>query len=100
VSAALSGPEGRVDLAVEVPLPDAAARAALLRLYGRDIALTAVEEDAVVAATDGATASHFTELARRAALPAATEGEPPDARHVRGALAELQASQAALSAAR
>ncbi|HEY3007218.1 MAG TPA: ATP-binding protein [Micromonosporaceae bacterium] len=97
---ALAERPGRVDLAVEVPLPDAAARAALLRLYGRDIALTAAEVDAIVAATDGATASFFTELARRAALLAATEGESPGAGHVRRALAELQASQAALAAAR
>jgi hypothetical protein len=93
-----------------VPLPDAAARAALLALYGRGIQLSADEVDAVVAATDGMTASFFTELARRATLLAATGADQPGADqpgvdqpgadHVRRALAELRASREALAAAR
>ncbi|MGI5272311.1 AAA family ATPase [Nonomuraea sp. CA-218870] len=66
---ALADRPGRVDLAVEIPRPDAAGRAALLRLYARDLPLRA-DLDPVVARTEGATASFFKELLRRAALEA------------------------------
>jgi hypothetical protein len=59
---------GRVDLAVEVPLPDAAARERLLRLYARDVPLDLGPDAEVVAATDGVTASFVRELVRRAVL--------------------------------
>lgn len=88
---ALAQRPGRVDLAVEVPLPDAAARRALCRLYGPDLRLTEAELDEVVAATEGRTASYFAELARRATLLAAVAGFPDEAgaAEVRAALAEL-----------
>ncbi|MFD2471700.1 AAA family ATPase [Amycolatopsis silviterrae] len=66
---ALADRPGRVDLAVEVPLPDAAGREALLRLYSRDLELTA-DLAPVVEATDGVTASFMKELLRRASLRA------------------------------
>ncbi|MGW0808626.1 AAA family ATPase [Nonomuraea sp. NPDC002799] len=58
---------GRVDLAVEVPPPDAAARERLIRLYARDRPLTA-DTAKVVAATEGVTASFIKELLRRVIL--------------------------------
>ncbi|MBG0829698.1 ATP-binding protein [Planomonospora sp. ID67723] len=64
---ALADRPGRVDLAVEIPKPDAAGRAALLRLYARDLRLEA-DLGPVVAKTEGATASFFKELLRRAVL--------------------------------
>ncbi|MEU9886667.1 ATP-binding protein [Sphaerisporangium sp. NPDC051011] len=74
---ALADRPGRVDLAVEIPKPDATGRAALLRLYARDLRLEA-DLDPVVVRTEGATASFFKELLRRAVLDAlrAGEGEP------------------------
>ncbi|WP_406639285.1 AAA family ATPase [Amycolatopsis sp. WGS_07] len=66
---ALADRPGRVDLAVEVPLPDAAGREALLRLYSRGLELTA-DLAPVVEATDGVTASFMKELLRRASLRA------------------------------
>ncbi len=66
---ALADRPGRVDLAVEVPLPDAAGREALLRLYSRDLELTA-DLTPVVEATEGVTASFMKELLRRASLRA------------------------------
>ncbi|HKY25133.1 MAG TPA: hypothetical protein VJM07_08250, partial [Gaiella sp.] len=62
---------GRVDLAVEVPLPDAPARRRLLDVYANGLTLELAEPDVVVARTEGVTASFFRELLRRAALAAA-----------------------------
>jgi cell division protease FtsH len=101
---ALAQRPGRVDLAVEVPLPDAAARRRLCQLYGPDLRLTDAELDEVVAATEGTTGSYFAELARRATLLAAvaaaggTADGTPGVAEVRAALAELRASQDAIAA--
>jgi ATPase family associated with various cellular activities (AAA) len=59
---------GRVDLAVEVPRPDADARERLLRLYARDVPLDLEPGAEVIAATEGVTASFVRELVRRAVL--------------------------------
>lgn len=65
---------GRVDLAVEVPLPDARARERLVRLYARGRPIEA-DLAAVVAATEGVTASYIKELLRRVILIAIRAGE-------------------------
>nr|WP_113700138.1 AAA family ATPase [Nonomuraea lactucae] len=72
---ALADRPGRVDLAVRIPKPDAAGRAALLRLYARDMRLEA-DLEPIVARTEGATASFFKELLRRAVLTALRDAEP------------------------
>ena len=96
---ALAQRPGRVDLAVSLPLPDEAAREALLRLYGRGLSLTKPQVSEVVAATAGMTAAFFTELARRATLLAAVDNVAPATfGHVQAALAELQASRDAVAA--
>jgi cell division protease FtsH len=101
VESALAQRPGRVDIAVEVPRPDDAGRRRLLALYGRTLQLTDEEITEMVAATAGATASLFAELARRAELLAATEGAArAGASHARAALTELTASQAALARGR
>jgi cell division protease FtsH len=98
---ALAQRPGRVDLAVEVPRPDDAGRRRLLALYGRHLELTEEETAELVAATAGATASLFAELARRAELLAASDGAArAGAGHARAALTELTASQTALTSAR
>lgn len=68
---ALAARPGRVDLAVEVPLPDAPARRRLLDVYANGLTLELADPDVVVARTEGVTASFFRELLRRAALAAA-----------------------------
>jgi hypothetical protein len=68
---ALAQRPGRVDLAVEVPLPDREARRKLLSRYARSIAVTPGTLDEVAARTDGITASFVKELVRRAVLIAA-----------------------------
>jgi ATPase family associated with various cellular activities (AAA) len=65
---------GRIDLAVEIPLPDDAARARLLDLYSRGLDARIDHPEAIVARTEGMTASFFKELLRAAALAAAEDG--------------------------
>jgi hypothetical protein len=86
---ALAARPGRVDVAVEIALPDAAARERLLALYGRGVPLELTSEDIATAIerTDGVTASFLKELIRRSVLealhdtPAAPDGQAPQDRH-------------------
>jgi ATP-dependent 26S proteasome regulatory subunit len=96
---ALADRPGRVDLAVEIPVPDAAGRERLLRLYGSELGLPADLSDAV-AATEGVTASYIKELLRRAVLTAMTTAEAPAAlerEHFAAALADMSAEREALT---
>src|SRR5699024_10060133 len=74
---ALAQRPGRVDLAVEVPLPDRDGRIQLLQLYGHQLGLGADLLAETADLTDGMTASFFKELARRTVLTAAVAGERP-----------------------
>lgn len=67
---ALAARPGRVDVAVEIGLPDAGARRRLLTLYGRSVplVLTGEDVDLTVERTDGVTAAFVKELLRRAVL--------------------------------
>lgn len=69
---ALAARPGRVDVAVEIDLPDAPARERLLTLYGKGVplALTAADVQTAVERTDGTTASFLKELIRRSVLEA------------------------------
>ncbi|WP_151484167.1 AAA family ATPase [Streptomyces albicerus] len=81
---------GRVDLAVEIPLPDAEGRARLLGLYGSQLDLGKELTEEVVARTEGTTASFTKELVRRAVLVSAErEAERTEAEDVRAAVDEL-----------
>lgn len=71
---ALAARPGRVDLAVELPLPDEDARRRLLSLYGRGLGLDRLDTEEVVRRTSGVTASLVKELLRRAAMAAAEAG--------------------------
>jgi hypothetical protein len=72
---ALAARPGRVDVAVEIALPDAAARERLLMLYGQHVplALTRADVDTAIERTDGTTASFLKEVIRRAVLEALHE---------------------------
>jgi ATPase family associated with various cellular activities (AAA) len=72
---ALAARPGRVDVAVEIALPDAPARRRLLTLYGKDVPLALTAEDVTLAVerTDGTTASFMKELIRRSVLEALHE---------------------------
>ncbi|MEU1257283.1 AAA family ATPase [Streptomyces chartreusis] len=91
---ALAQRPGRIDLAVEIPLPDGEGRARLLDLYGAGLGLGKDVLDEVVARTEGTTASFAKELVRRSVLIAAERESPrtePD--DVRAALDELLSDQ-------
>jgi ATP-dependent 26S proteasome regulatory subunit len=68
---ALAARPGRVDHAVELPVPDAQARRRLIGLYQGRLVLDLADPDAPVQRTEGVTASFLKELLRRAALSAA-----------------------------
>jgi ATPase family associated with various cellular activities (AAA) len=67
---ALAARPGRVDVAIEIDLPDPDARKRLLALYGRSVPLQLSNADTleIVERTDGVTASFLKELLRRAML--------------------------------
>jgi ATP-dependent 26S proteasome regulatory subunit len=71
---ALAARPGRVDLAVELPLPDENARRRLFALYARGLDFQVADLEAVVNRTNGVTASFIKELLRRSALIAADRG--------------------------
>jgi cell division protease FtsH len=71
---ALAERPGRVDAAVEIPLPDDDGRYRLFHLYGRELGvaeLTADDLTDAIQLTDGRTATYVREVVRRAALNAA-----------------------------
>jgi hypothetical protein len=67
---ALAARPGRVDLAVEIPLPDADCRRRLFDLYARGMTLELADMETVINRTNGVTASFFRELMRQALLEA------------------------------
>ncbi len=96
---ALADRPGRVDLAVEIPRPDAACRERLLRLYARRLAVEA-DLGEVVARTEGVTASFIKEMIRRAVLASLRAGDrPPVLRghHFSEVLAEMNGEHNALT---
>jgi hypothetical protein len=76
---ALAARPGRVDLAAELPLPDAAARRQLIGLYQGNLVLEVSSLDGIIKRTDGVTAPFLKELLRRAALLAAESDVRADA---------------------
>lgn len=92
---ALAARPGRIDLAIEVPLPDADCRRRLIELYGRGLKLELTDADGWVRRTNGVSAAFIRELLRKAAVVAAEDA--PDGtgslavtdRHLEEATAEL-----------
>lgn len=96
---ALAGRPGRVDQAIEIPLPDDACRRRLVALYGRGLDLQAGVADEIVRRTDRASAAFLKELLRKMvqhALEREEAASPPgkgkpvlSAADLEGALDEL-----------
>ncbi|QPE03771.1 26S protease regulatory subunit [Microbacterium schleiferi] len=77
---ALAERPGRVDLAVEIPLPAAQERGSLFRRYARDLSFSDETLTAAADRAEGTTGSFAKELMRRTVLRAIGEGrEPGDA---------------------
>ena len=96
---ALADRPGRVDLAIEIPRPDATCRERLFRVYVRDLTVDA-DMAPVVAGTEGVTASFVKEMIRRTVLASLRAGErPPVLRdaHFTEVLAEMNGERHALT---
>src|SRR5207245_4207863 len=90
---ALAARPGRVDLVLELPVPDPDGRRRLLQLYARGLDLDGVRLDDYLQPTEGASPAYIKELLRRAALIATIEtgtAKVTDA-HLRRAMDELAA---------
>ena len=90
---ALAARPGRVDLAIELPMPDAVARQRLFELYVRGLELCDVDLETLIARTDGASPAYIKELVRKAAVLAASEGAGSrlSSHHLESAMDELTA---------
>ncbi|MGN7252324.1 AAA family ATPase [Arthrobacter sp. SAFR-014] len=88
---ALAQRPGRVDLAVDIPLPAADERVRLVTLYARGIPFSPEAVRDAAARTEGTTASFARELVRRAVVRAALHAAPVADNHLLGAVEELMA---------
>jgi hypothetical protein len=88
---ALAARPGRIDQAIEVPLPDADCRRRLIELYARGLTLKVDRLDDTVQKTAGASAAFMRELLRRAALIASDEQRlaTVEQRHLDAAIREI-----------
>ena len=67
IETALAGRPGRIDQAIEFPLPDADCRARLVALYGSGLSVSDEIVERIVERSDGVSAAFIKELMRRAA---------------------------------
>ncbi len=72
---ALSARPGRIDQAIEFPLPDEGCRRRLFALYGRGLDLDRLDLTRWIGKTEGVSPAFIAELLRKAALLAAERGE-------------------------
>ena len=93
---ALASRPGRIDQAVELPLPDADGRRRLVELYGDGLGLSLAADSPLIGELDGTSPAFIRELLRRAALVAAEQTADGPLRvseaHLAAALDELRRS--------
>ncbi|MCR4404699.1 MAG: AAA family ATPase [Candidatus Acetothermia bacterium] len=91
IEPALASRPGRIDLAIELPLPDPECRRRLFQLYSRGLPVERADWEPLIPKTDGASAAFIRELLRTAALFAAEAGHPSrvDQKDLEEALREL-----------
>ena len=96
---ALAARPGRVDQAIEFPLPDEACREKLLRLYSRGISVSDDLLAAAVSRTEGTSAAFIKELMRRSLLHHLERADEPliELPDVDSALEELLVSGGSLN---
>lgn len=75
LEAALAGRPGRIDQAIEVPLPDEIGREKLIRLYGAKLGLSDILVKEAVDRTKGVSAAFIKELMRRTAQSSLMRGD-------------------------
>ncbi len=91
---ALAARPGRIDQAIEIPLPDHSCRQRLFELYGHGLTLNSGHLSQIIDQTSGVSATFIRELLRKAALYAADEqqdqaGIVVEDKHLEEALKEL-----------
>src|SRR2546422_6514365 len=94
---ALAARPGRIDQAIEIPLPDSDCRRRLFELYAQGLTLRLEHLPELIEQTEGVSAAFIRELMRKAALFSADESDESDEskaivvedRHVDEALKEL-----------
>ncbi len=91
---ALAARPGRIDQAIEIPLPDHGCRQRLFELYGQGLTLQLREPERIIDQTAGVSATFIRELLRKAALFAADEQQDRsdivvEDQHLEEALREL-----------
>jgi hypothetical protein len=90
---ALAARPGRIDQALEIPLPDADCRQRLFELYGGGLKTEGIDWNRLVERTEGASGAFIRELLRKAALFAAEDSAAGDLvvrqEHLEEGLAEL-----------
>src|SRR5262245_38274817 len=90
---ALAARPGRIDQAIEIPLPDADCRRRLFELYGRGMKVEVSDWDRLVGRTEGVSGAFIRELLRKAAVFAAEEDGESELvvrdRHIEEGLTEL-----------
>ncbi|MDW4574435.1 AAA family ATPase [Microbacterium sp. M3] len=94
---ALAERPGRVDLAVEVPLPELPERRRLFRRYAGALPYSDAALDAAAASAEGTTGSFAKELMRRSVLRAAEEGRDPHDEDLAAELARIMDSRERLT---
>lgn len=89
---ALASRPGRIDQAIEIPLPDDECRKRLFDLYSRGLKVDISSDDWLIERTAGASAAFIRELLRKAAVFAVVENQGEvvvQDQHLKDALAEL-----------
>ncbi len=97
IEPALAARPGRVDLALELPLPDEEGRRRLLRLYAQEITLDQATEHQLVERSEAATGALIKELMRQATLRGALNRAAATADDVTNILDELLDERAAIT---
>jgi hypothetical protein len=98
LEAALASRPGRVDQAIEFPLPDEEGRRKLVRLYSRGMAVSDDLSDLIVRKTNKSSAAFIKELMRRCAQFLLQDNEKSlSARQLEGALDEMLFSGGSLN---
>ncbi len=98
IEPALAARPGRIDLALEIPLPDREGRQRLLALYGEAIDIDPATQRDLIERSEGASGAFIKELARQAWLRAGLErSQPPTAEDLRRVLDELLEERSTLT---
>ncbi len=98
IEPALAARPGRVDLALEIPLPDGDGRRRLIALYGAGATIDPGSLDQLVQRSEGVSGAFIKELIRQAWLRAALEDrEPPTGQDLTRVLDELLEERSTLT---